>query len=90
MSTGAEGSVPTPWILAGHTYVFRLYSTVSGRRLLARLNVGYAEAEVVALPRKPRITSSFVNRLLQLLAFASILSLAGLSIMHIKETRHGG
>jgi hypothetical protein len=91
VATGAEGSVPTPWVLAGHTYIFRLYSTVSGRHLLARLNVGHqAAAEVVAVPRKPRITSSLVDRLLQLLAFGSILALAGLTVMHIRETRHGG
>lgn len=87
----AEGSVPTPWVLAGHTYVFRLYSTASGRHLLARLEVGHqAAAEVVALPRKPRITSSLVDRLLQLFAFGSILALAGLTVMNVRETRHGG
>jgi hypothetical protein len=72
--------------------VFRLYSIVSGHRLLARLKVGQeqAPAELVAAPRKPRITSPVVNRLLQLLAFGSLVILALLAVMHVREVRRGG
>lgn len=92
VAAGSEGTVPAPWIAAGHLYVFRLYSTVAGQRLLARLNVGRqaATAEVVALPRKPDITSGFVDRVLQVLAFASMLGLALLTVIHVREARRDG
>lgn len=90
--TGADGSAPAPWITVGHSYVFRLYSIVSGRRLLARLTVGRQQspAEVVALPRKPKITPPAVNRLLQILAIGSILLLAAFAVAHARELRRDG
>jgi hypothetical protein len=91
LALGGEGIAPAAWIEPGHVYVFRLYSTVAGRRLIARLSVGrQAAAEVVALPQKPRITSSFVDRVLQVLAFASLLGLALLALAHAREVRRGG
>jgi len=91
-ASGADGSAPAPWISVGRSYVFRLYSIISGHRLLARLKVGQEEAaaELVAVPQKPRSTSPVVNRLLQLLAFGSLVVLALLAAMHVREVRHGG
>lgn len=90
--TGADGSAPAPWISIGRSYVFRLYSIVSGRQLLARLKVGQrqAPAELVALPQRPRITPSAVNRLLQIVAIGSVLVLALLAVMHAWELRRDG
>jgi hypothetical protein len=91
VASGGDGSVAVPWVSRGTVYTFRLYSTVGGRRLLARLLVGHqAAAEVIAIPRKPRITSPPVNRLLQLLGFASILTLALLAILHVREVERRG
>ncbi len=91
VAASAEGSVAAPWIAAGDVYVFRLYSTGSGRKLLARLTVGrQAAAEVLAPPQKPRITSQLIDRLLQILAFASVLTLALLAVMHVREARRDG
>jgi hypothetical protein len=85
-ASGSEGSAPAPWLTVGHVYVFRLYSTVSGRRLLARLKIGQPAAlEVVALPANPQITSGVVNRLLQVLAFCLIPLLALLAAMHVRD-----
>jgi hypothetical protein len=91
-ASGPDGSASAPWISAGRSYVFRLYSIVSGHRLLARLKVGQekAAAELVAVPQKPRITSPVVNRLLQLLAFGSITVLTLLAAMHVREVRRSG
>lgn len=85
-ASSSEGSAAAPWIVAGRSYVFKLYSTASGRRLLARLSVGHAAA-IIAVPPKPRITSPIVNRLLQLLSFAAIAVLTVLAAMYIRETR---
>ena len=69
-------------------YVFRLYSLVSGRRLLAQLQVGHATTlKLLALPRAPASTSAFVDRVLQLLSFASVALLAVLTGMHVREVR---
>lgn len=87
-SSGSEGSAPAPWIAPGQSYVFRLYSLVSGRRLLARLKVGRTTAvAVVALPPSPRITSAPVNRLLQVLSFAAVLLLAFLAAVYVRDLR---
>ncbi|HEV2772873.1 MAG TPA: hypothetical protein VGV57_08630 [Thermoleophilaceae bacterium] len=85
------GSSPAPWISVGRAYTFRLYSTGSGRRLLARLTVGKAtKAAVIAPPPRPRITSPVVNRLLQLLSFAGVALLALLAAMWVREVRGDG
>jgi hypothetical protein len=89
--SGPEGVAPAPWIEVGSTYVFRLYSIVSGRRLLARLKVGRSTGfDVVAVPQKPKITSHTVDRVLQLLSFGSVLLLALLAVMCVREVRHDG
>jgi hypothetical protein len=91
VAANAEGSVAAPWLVAGEVYVLRLYSTGSGRKLLARLTVGrQAAAEVIAPPQRPRITSSVVDRLLQILAYASVLALAVLAVLHVREVRRDG
>lgn len=90
-ASGPSGTVPASWIAIGHTYIFRLYSTISGRRLLARLKVGQPAAlEVIALPQKPKITPAVVDRLLQLLSFGSALLLALLAVMYVREVRRHG
>jgi predicted RNA-binding protein (virulence factor B family) len=87
----SEGSEAAPWISVGQTYVFRLYSIVSGRRLLARLRVNRVAAlEVLAPPQSPQITSSVVDRLLQLFSFGSVALLALLTAMYVRETRRNG
>jgi hypothetical protein len=90
--TGADGSAPAPWISVGRSYVFRLYSIASGRRLLARLTVGRQQSptEVVAVPPRPKITPSAVNRLLQILAIGSMFILAVFALMHLRELRRDG
>lgn len=90
--SGADGSAPAPWISPGRIYVFRLYSIVSGRRLLARLKVGEQQspAEVVAVPQRPRITSAAINRLLQILAIGSVFLLALLVASYAREARRNG
>ena len=91
-ASGNAGTAPAPWISAGHSYVFRLYSIVSGHRLLARLEGGREEApaELVALPRAPRITPPIVNRLLQLFSFGWLAVVALLAAMHIREVARRG
>ena len=84
--SGTEGA---PWITVGQAYVFRLYSIVSGRRLLARLTVGHKVAtQIVALPANPRITSPAVNRVLQLLSFVVLAIMALLSVAYVRDLRH--
>lgn len=83
-----DGTEAAPWIAPGRVYVFRLYSIVSGRRLLARLAVGRASAaQIVAAPPHPRITSPLVDRLLQLLSFAALCLLGVLGVLYVRELR---
>lgn len=90
-ASSAEGSGLAPWIAAGHLYIFRLYSIVSGRLLLARFKVGEAAAaEITALPPKPRNTPPAVDRLLQLLSFAVLGVLAMLTLAYVREVKHSG
>jgi hypothetical protein len=90
-TSASEGTASAPWIAPGHTYVFKLYSTTSGRRLLARLKVGHAPAlTIVAIPTPPRRTSALVDRLLQIFAFGSVVLLALLTAMHVREARSDG
>lgn len=85
---GSEASAPAPWLSVGQVYIFRLYSIAYGRQLLARLRVDQTTAlQTVALPRAPRLTSPFENRLLQLLSFGSIAFLLWLAAMHMREVR---
>jgi hypothetical protein len=89
-ASASDGSAAAPWIAVGRSYVFRLYSTVSGRRLLARLKIGRAAAlEVVALPQSPRSTSPVVDRLLQLLSFGALILLGLLSAIYVRDVRRG-
>jgi hypothetical protein len=90
-AASSEGSSVAPWISAGRFYIFRLYSTVSGRRLLARFDVGHAAAaEIIAVPPRPRLTSPVVNRLLQMLSFTVLAVLMLLTVMYVREVRRGG
>jgi hypothetical protein len=83
-----EASNPAPWISAGQVYVFRLYSIVSGRRLIARLTVGRGgPLDVVATAQTPRMTSSIVNRLLQVLPFGLLALLALLAAVYLRDLR---
>jgi hypothetical protein len=88
-SSGSEGSAPASWIAPGQSYVFRLYSLISGRRLLARLKVGQGiTAKIVALPPSPKITSAPIDRLLQVLSFAIVAILVILTAIHLRALRH--
>jgi hypothetical protein len=89
-ASSAEGSSTAPWISVGQAYVFRLYSTGSGHRLLARLRVGKATVVIESVPRAPAVTSSIVNRLLQLISFGGVLLLATLAALYVREARRGG
>ena len=90
-TSAPEGIASAPWIAPGRTYVFKLYSTISGRILLAQLKVGQAPAlTVLAVPPSPRRTSALIDRLLQLFAFGSVVLLALLTTMHIREVRSDG
>ncbi len=90
-TSAPEGTASAPWIAPGRTYVFKLYSTISGRRLLARLKVGQAPAlAIVAIPPSPGRTSALVDRMLQLFAFGSIVLLALLTAMHVRDARSDG
>jgi hypothetical protein len=90
-ASGPDGTSAAPWIAVGQTYLFRLYSTASGRQLLARLQVGHAAAvQVVALPPNPRITSAVVNRVLQALSFAMLPLLLALAALHVRAVRRDG
>jgi hypothetical protein len=85
-ASGPDGTAAAPWIAPGFVYVFRLYSLMPGHRLLARLQIGRAtQLQVLAPPEPPKLTSPLVNRLLQILSFASVALLAILAAMHIKE-----
>lgn len=87
---GTEGTALAPWLSAGRSYVFRLYSIAPTRRLLARLQVNKTTSlEVLALPQAPRTTSPVENRLLELLSYGFIAVLALLAAMYVREVRHG-
>jgi hypothetical protein len=91
VAAGPSGSAAVPWIAAGQVYVFRLYSTTPGRTLLARLTVGKPAAlEVVAPTPTPKITSPFINRVLQLLAFAAVATLFLLTAGYALSVRRDG
>jgi hypothetical protein len=45
---------------------------------------------VIAPPQRPRITSSVVDRLLQILAYATVLTLVILAVLHVREVRRDG
>src|SRR5438552_18297707 len=49
-SSGSEGTAPAPWISIGQSYVFRLYSDISGRRLLALIKVGHSTSTEIIAP----------------------------------------
>jgi len=83
----AEGSAAAPWLAPRQKYVFRLYATGSGHRLLAELDVGHSASTIVALPPHPRLTPPVVNRLLELLSLALVPAMAILAIMHAREVR---
>jgi hypothetical protein len=90
-ASGPEGSASASWIAPGQSYVFRLYSLVSGRRLLARLKIGQnTAAEVVALPPSPKVTSAPIDRLLQVLSFAAVAILVLLAAVYLRDLRHDG
>jgi hypothetical protein len=85
---GPEGTTPAPWISAGTVYVFRLYSTISRRRLLARLAVGRGEQlDVLALPQTPRMTSPVVNRVLQVLPYCILALVMLLAALYLADLR---
>ncbi len=86
-----EGTQAAPWISVGHVYVFRLYSTVGGSRLLARLDVGRNLApQIISLPRGPRITSQAIDDLLLALCFAALAGSLALGALHVRDRRRGG
>jgi hypothetical protein len=85
-----EGSVQAPWIVAGRSYGFRLYSTAGGqRRVLARFKAGQqTAAEVIAPPPRPTITGGALNRGLQLAALGLVpflLILAGAAVREVRR-----
>jgi hypothetical protein len=87
-AVGPEGSNPAPWISARQRYIFRLYSLDSGRRLIARLAVGQNEPLDVVMPAQtPRMTSPFVNRLLQVLPYGFVALLTLLTALYLRDLR---
>jgi hypothetical protein len=87
-TTGPDGTASAPWIVPGREYVFRLYSTVGGRHLLAAVKVGRTViSTVLAPPSKPTLTPAAVNRLLQLLPFFALVLVAVLTARYALELR---
>jgi hypothetical protein len=89
---GPSGSQTAPWILPDRSYVFRLYAgTAAHGRRLATLTIGSAtsiDGDVVPLPKaRPRVTSEFVDRLLQLVPFAAGAAFALLTVSCVRERR---
>jgi hypothetical protein len=92
-ASAPSGSAEAPWVVAGNVYEFRLYSTASGRKLLARLKVGRdaaAKTEVLAPLEPPRDTPEAVDRLLQVLPFAGLVVLGLLTMSFVREMRRDG
>jgi hypothetical protein len=87
LASGTDGVAPVPWLTADKAFVFRLYSTLTGHKLLARLSVGRSgsKSELTGLPSHAPTTSGFVNRVLQLLSFVGIAGLFLLGALQVRE-----